>query len=291
MLKYMLPLAATLLSADTAEMRIGADLTVNATVQGLPARLQIDPGGAGVPVMDPEFAARAALKSGMFGSVARVGPVKLSGRSAVIRFDFGQGEFKRRVIWFPAPMAKGFDGLIGPASVPADIVRFDLRPPAPGERETSYPLADFGFSGMGLRIPIGEHNIDVQLSLRRERSIATAATGAAIAEAHGGRMDGATSRAMIELQVERPVRHLSLATPLAVGPFAVDGMMVRVGDFGSAAGIPDADAAAPDPDEIVVTAKQKQKQRLTLDIGRDYLDRCSSIVFDKPAKLVRLRCR
>jgi hypothetical protein len=65
--------------------------------------------------------------------------------------------------------------------------------------------------------------------------------------------------------------------------------MVRTGDFGSAAGIPDGDVAPADPDEIVVTGLRKQKQ-LRLEIGRDYLDRCSSIVFDKARKRVTLAC-
>ena len=39
------------------------------------------------------------------------------------------------------------------------------------------------------------------------------------------------------------------------------------------------------------TGKKKQKNRMMLEIGRDYLSRCSSIVFDKPAKKLTLTCR
>jgi hypothetical protein len=65
---------------------------------------------------------------------------------------------------------------------------------------------------------------------------------------------------------------------------------VRTADFGSASAIADADAPKVDSDEIVVTGQKKQK-RMLLEVGRDYLDRCSSIQFDKKAKTVTLSCR
>jgi hypothetical protein len=40
---------------------------------------------------------------------------------------------------------------------------------------------------------------------------------------------------------------------------------------------------------VVVNAKGRKSPRI-LSIGRDLLDRCSSLVFDKPAKEVRLTC-
>lgn len=96
----------------------------------------------------------------------------------------------------------------------------------------------------------------------------------------------------IRLGVMRPVRPMTLARPLGVGPLALDRIFVRTGDFGSAAAIPDADAPEADPDEIVVTgAKPKGKQRYFLEIGRDALAGCSSILFDKVAKRVVLSCR
>ena len=96
---------------------------------------------------------------------------------------------------------------------------------------------------------------------------------------------------VINLAVARPVRHLGLATPLRIGPLALTDMLVRTGDFGSVAAIADKDAPPADPDEIVVTGEKKQKRRLRLDVGRDYLDRCSSIVFDKQARTLTLSCR
>ncbi len=67
-------------------------------------------------------------------------------------------------------------------------------------------------------------------------------------------------------------------------------LSVRTADTGSTATIADADAPG-DPDEVVVTGKGKHDPKKDwLSIGADQLGRCSSIVFDKPARQVRLSC-
>jgi hypothetical protein len=46
-----------------------------------------------------------------------------------------------------------------------------------------------------------------------------------------------------------------------------------------------------DPADVVVTGKRKKKHRPgTLTLGADQLDRCSSLVFDKARKEIRLTC-
>ncbi len=284
-----LAVAAVSLAADSPERVVGPDRALAATVHGVPARLSVDPGAPSVPVFNPDFAARAGFKAGMFGTMARIGPVIVAGKSAVVRLDLGGGEFKRRVTWFAAPFVADADGTIGPGGLPDPVIRFDLRPPQPGERSVTLPLADFGWSGMGTWVTVGDRPVAVRFSLAQARTLASAAAGAAIAAAQGGGFDRAAERTVIHLAVERPVRHVALATPLRIGPFALAALWVRTQDFGSAAGIHDTNA--PDPDEIVVAAQTKQKQSLLLEIGRDDLDRCSSIRFDKPRQELTLTCR
>ena len=86
---------------------------------------------------------------------------------------------------------------------------------------------------------------------------------------------------------------MALAHPLAVGPLSLARIGVRTAEGGNTAAIPDSSEASPaaDPDEVVVTAKAKHKPRPgTLTLGADALARCSGIVFDKPAKQIRLTC-
>ena len=161
---------------------------------------------------------------------------------------------------------------------------------------TILPMTDGGglFGGGGgsfALVPVGGVPTRVRFNPDNARTLATAGAGVALASANGGRLEGATRTAHIAFGVERPVRLLKLARPLAIGPLTLAALDVRVADYGSAGGIADADAPPPDPDEIVVTAKGKRdRSRDSLTLGRDQLDRCSSIVFDKPAKQVRLSC-
>ena len=49
--------------------------------------------------------------------------------------------------------------------------------------------------------------------------------------------------------------------------------------------------ADDDPDEILVVGEKKSKKReRRIEVGRDQLDRCSSVVFDKPGKRLTLSC-
>ncbi|MEP9358852.1 hypothetical protein [Sphingomonas sp. KR3-1] len=282
--------AMFLLAADDA--RVFADAPVPVTVQGVTAQLRVDPGAPTMPVFNPDFADRAKLDAGPFAIRAGIGPVRVNGRSAVVRLDFGAGEFRRRATWFAAPYAQGADGTIGPGGLPEARIRFDLHPVQPGERSVTLPLTDFGYVGMGTEIKVGDAKVRILFTLARDRTIATAAAGAAIAAAQDGRFAGAGETMPIRLGVMRPVRVMTLGRPLGVGPLALERIFVRTGDFGSAASIPDMTAPEADPDEIVVTgAKKKGKQRSFLEIGRDALAGCSSILFDKPAKTVTLSCR
>ncbi|MEZ0244581.1 MAG: hypothetical protein ACAH11_14495 [Sphingomonas sp.] len=294
---YALAGAALVLmgAKDPVEMTVSGNRTISIVAGGVAARMRIDPGAPTSPVFNPDFAQRAGFRAGWIGFQARIGPVRVNGFTAVIRLDFGPfvpgGEFKRRVGWFGAPYVEDADGAVGPGALSADLVRFVLGPVQPGERTISIPLTDFGRAGMGSTLMAGGEKISVSFNLDRPRSFATASGGASIAASNGGRFDRDPETMPIHLGVVRPVRHMTLGSPLMVGPLSVDGLMVRTGDFGSAASIPEGEVEEGDPDEIVVTGQKKRKGEQRLLIGRDYLDRCSSILFDKSAKTVTLSCR
>ncbi|MBO9714078.1 hypothetical protein [Sphingomonas sp.] len=280
-----------LAAADVPDpLAFGPD-PVTARVQGAEMRLHVLPGAPSMPVINPDAAERAGLKAGPFATRALIGPVRVAGRSAVVRIDLGQGEFKRRATWFEGRMTSDADGTIGPGGIPAPVVRFALRPAAPGERSLSFALADWGYLGMGVEVPAGEDTIRLRFSTTRAQSLATASAAAAIAAVADGRFDGEPRRMPVNLGVERPVRHLALGRAFAAGPVSLTGMMVRTSDFGSTASI-GVQGEEPDPDEIVVTGeKQKGKRRMVVEVGADALAGCSSITFDKPAKRVVFSCR
>lgn len=283
-------------SAPPQERVVGEDPVIAVTIDGAHGRLMIEPGAPAMPMIDAAFAARAGLKPGMVAIGYRIGPALVTGSSAVTRIDYGLGPEKRRVLWTQRPYATGADGAVGPGALPEPVVRFVLRPAVAGERTVALPMVDGGglFGGrIGhfASLIVGGEMLRVRFDLRHRRTMASAGAAASLAEAFGGTLAGETMMTEIAFGVERPVRRMRLATPLAVGPLSIAAIDVRTADFGSAAGIADADAPLPDPDEILVTAKGKRdRKRDRLSLGTDALATCSSIVFDKPAKLIRLTC-
>lgn len=260
---------------------------VAARVGTVPGRMRITPWAPAAPTLNPDFAARVGLNGGWFGFAVKVGPIKVAGKSAVTRLAFGELAIKRRVVWFDRRYEAEADGAVGPGGLPADIVRFELRGPRPGERTAALPLAQSLFQPTYARIDIGGRPLTILFDPQHARTLATAGAGAAIAAAYGGTLTGGTGRAEVAFGIDRPIRTLRLARALAIGPLGIEALSVRISDNGSVSAIADADA---DPDEIVVSAGKKRNRRDVLIVGRDQLDRCSSIEFDKRAKLIRLTC-
>lgn len=289
--RTMMASSAALLLIGAAKpatpMVVSGDGLMTITVGGTQARIRITPWAPAAPTLNPDFASRIGLKGGLFGFAVKVGPVKVSGKSSVTRFDFGTMTFRRRVVWFDRRYEAQGDGAVGPGGMPANVIRFELRAPQPGERTATLPLVQRLFQPTYSRVTIDGREISVLFDPQHVRTLATAGAGSAIAAAYGGQLVGETGKAEVAFGIDRPIRTLKLARSLAIGPLSFDSVAVRIGDGGSVAGIADANA---DPDEVVVTAKGGSKRRDVLIIGRDALARCSSIVFDKPAKVIRLTC-
>jgi hypothetical protein len=290
---YLMPLALLLATGPALPpLTVTGDRTFAASIRGTPMRLRVEPGAASAPVFNMDFAARARLSTSIFGAVIQIGPVELPGWTTTARIDMAGTSFTRRGAWFNRPYISGADAAIGPGGLPMEVIRFQLAAPRPGERTVALPLADFGRAGMGANLVVGDTKIPVRFSLDRDSSVATAAAGAAIADAFSGSFDRPAEKMRLQFGIERPVRHLALARPLALGPLSLDGLMVRTTDFGSTAGIPEAEAEGQDPSEILIIGEKNKSKRLhRLEIGRDQLDRCSSLVFDKRAKTLTLSCR
>lgn len=266
---------------------VRGDGLMNAVVGGKAARIRITPWAPAAPTLNPEFAEAIGLKGGLFGFAVKVGPVRVSGKTSVTRLDFGTMTFRRRVVWFDRRYEVPGDGAMGPGGLPAALIRFELRPAQAGERTATLPLVQRLFQPTYTRVMVAGREVSILFDPQHPRTLATAGAGSAIAQAYGGQLAGATGKAEVAFGIERPIRTLNLARPMMIGPLRFDSVAVRIGDSGSVAGIADADA---DPEEVVVTAKGGAKRRDVLIIGRDALAPCSTIVFDKSAKQIRLSC-
>lgn len=283
-------------SAPPAERVVEADSTVTIAVNGEPLSFRIDPRAPGLPVVSGAVAQRLGLKGGGllgFGVCYAVGRERVCGRTQVSRLAWPDAPpGKRRVGWMSRDYPMAVDGTIGPAGVPEPVVRFVLGPSRPGDRTVSLPMN--GGSGLfgdwmlvGATITVGGKPLVVRFDPHHALSLATAPAAVRLATAQGGTLTDATARQEIAFGIERPLRMMTLAHPLVVGPLSLSTIAVRVTDGAGANTIP---AASADPNEVVVNGGKKQPPG-SMTLGADQLGQCSSLVFDKAAREVRLTCR
>ncbi len=283
------------------ERVVAIDTTLPVMVERAAGRLRIDPGAPGRPVLTPDYAGRTRLRGSDdfprygYRVVYHVGRerVRARTRSVTLTVDGGEPLFLH-AIWASRAFADGADVVMGPGGLAEPVVRFVLRPPIAGERTVAIPIAPaagmFGvWSEMAGQVQVGVLPLNVRFAPYLATSVVTASAAAQLADTLGGRMTERTGTAEIAFGLRRPVRGMVLARPLAIGPLALDAVAVRTADIGSVGGLPTTADAAADPDEIVVVARGKRAPG-SMTLGADYLRRCSSIVFDKPARLIRLTC-
>lgn len=294
----LVALSAVLMGAASPpepELVVAPDGIVPATVNGVPGRLRIDPAVPALPLLSPRWANEAQLRPGPFAFALLVGPQHVDGVTAIGRIGVGDGAEvrRRRIGWTRLPYTDAADGVIGPGGVPQRVIRFVLGPAQPGERTVALTLADEGgmFGGWGhsyALVDLGGAPLRVRFDPHYPRTLATAGAGVRLAQAYDGRVSGDPESLVIAFGIARPVRRLRLGRPLQIGPLALTELGVRTSDFGNAGSIREEQG---DPDEIVVTAdRHRDSDRDRITIGADFLARCSSLVFDKPARQIRLTC-
>lgn len=291
----VLALLATPAGAQSPES--ARSLIVPMTLAERPVRVRIDPAATAQLTCNPNLVKKLGLATEP-GQIDFGGVVKTVLQAwAPVRGGARDGW--QWIVFADRDRRDGAECEIGPDAFADRVLDFPLRPAEPGEREVALPwtpgkdarLADYSFGAL----PLGGEMLRVRFDPRAAESFATAAAARIIAASNGGEMSGARRDVMIAYGVTRPVRELRLATPLSIGPLAIDHLPVRVQDWGSTVRIPEAGKAAePDDDgggEVQVTARTKPRRLYFLRIGRDWLDRCSRLTYDGPRGEIRLSCR
>lgn len=265
---------------------------VTILVDGRETRVEVAPDGSGSPIVNASVAEDLGFKGSMVKGVHMVGPTKVMAQSNLGRVDFGDGEAKkRRVFWFERDWSDISEGRIGPVALPHGIVSYRLGEKEPGEREIALPMEMHERRGAYTMLEIDEVEVPVRFSFDRDETMLAASTGAALAGAFDGAMNSESYLLPIEMGISRPVRPMTFGKPVMLGDLPLREIVVRSQDTGSVGSIPDADLERDrDPNEIVVTGKRRKKARHFVYVGLASLAGCSSLTFDKPAKLIRLSC-
>ncbi len=292
--------ALTLGAGPPAQERVvTGDFVVTARVNGQPARLRIDPGALAMPMLGADLARRAELEGGRLdpGYAFAVGGTQIAGHTAVGAIQLDGPVFARRMGWNERRYQADVDGVLGPGSLREPAVRFQLRATRPGQWTRALPLLGGDTpdeQGPSYAVmPLAGIPLRIRFSPLVARSFLDATTANRIATGYGAKFTGAAAAEVIGFGVARPVRPMTLAHPLAIGPLSLTRVGVRIAEGRDTGAIPDANTPPPpvDPDEVVVTARVDRHPRPgTLTLGADALSRCSAVVFDKAAREVRLTC-
>lgn len=218
------------------------------------------------------------------------GPLLARGRFGMARARIGGGESEKVFAWFENRAVLDADGLISPAELPYSAVTLRLGPARAGERTIALAGRYAPLSGFTWPLAVRGRTLNVKLSVTEPNSIATAAAGAVLAEAHRGGWTGEVRRHHIAIDIMRPVRPLALERPLSVAGMRVRSFLVRIRDHGGDLRLPE--SVSEDPDEILVTAPGSvQAPRFLLVLGQDQLASCSSITYERRAVRLVARCR
>jgi hypothetical protein len=279
------------------ELVLSGDNLINVEIEGRALRLEVRPDAAGAPTVNPAVAQRLGFKPGMFGFIINIGPTKVMADSAVHKIGFGGKPEKQRILWATRDVSTIADGTISPSSLPYKRVTFQLNTTASSERSYRYALDNFGFLGrvgIGTTIAAQDKKMQVIFSLIRDQNLVSAPTGNWLASNYQGAFNGAAMSTVIYYGVERPTRPMALASPLVIGDLALSNVSVRVSDYGDASGIVEQSTAtgptATDDQEIVVTGKNNKDIDLRVTVGKDVLNRCSSLTYNLDKREIRMSC-
>ncbi len=288
----MLLAAAGLRPAGAEELVLegSSNFTVPVLVNNVKLKFKVDPAAAGLVMVNAADARRASLKgSRQRGWRVSIGPVRLTGAGQDVDAVVAGRRQRLQMLWFDRDVASDADGVIGIAELPYDRVVMKLAPPRQGEVQLVFPVTYKREIGLYFPYPVLGKPIPVQFSTRLNKSVATAAAGAQIADRFSGAWAGEPEKTPIMFSVDRPVRPLNLAKPMVLHSLPVDRLFVRIADDRGRFHLPS--EVSEDPDEIIVVGTiARQRPRTNVTFGRDFLSACSSLAFDRQQRTLALSC-
>lgn len=263
------------------------DPTVTVDVAGTPLRLRVGLEHKDVIELNPAAAARLPLPFEP-GFDAQVGRERLSGIAAGAEAAIDGRRFLALVASHGRDCCAGVDGAIGVGLLPYASVLFRRAQPTQSETRT-LAMAISTERGLESAALAASPYVTAQFSLERADSVATAAAGVILARAHGGTRDAGYGRSIAAFGISRPVQTVRFARPVTIAGFSYDALITRTADF---AGRNEFPRPAGEAGDIVVNRKRAPQDAWPVVlIGRDRLDRCDQIRFDRVPLQLSLRCQ
>ena len=281
---------------DEAVFDSQSDFVVETLVRGQSVRLKVDPGAPWYVLLNGSAAKRLGLV-GTRSATFAVGPMRIKGKTRSEKVTFGTVVATRPVIWFKGESVSGADGVVNPANVPHDRVTMRFRAPSSAEKLVELQMRFDKERGLYHELSFGGQIILTRFTLQDELTTATGAAASVIAKRRNGLWEGGNFTYPVRYGIARPVRKMVLGEPLSVNGFPLSQLTVRVSDDRGSYYLPEEQVPAvevdDDDDDVVVTGKKQRifgAPHFWLMIGRDNLNRCSSISYEIGARRLILSC-
>lgn len=268
-------LAQTSITLDAAPVAI-----VDAQINNRPVRVEVDPRMPDMLALSTPAAERLGVRRLPFAQaqVGIEGGASMRGRIARPNIRFGERAVRNMAGIFSVPVSTRADGVIGPASLPYDIVTLRLSADAANHRDIVLPLENPDW--WVVQADVGGHLVRLSFDVANEASIFNRAAARLF--------DGAGAIPAAGELVERPII-LGLSTNMQP-------VTTELTAFGLSLGPTYARTIAPllgalEEDAIVVEG-EGEAQRPSLTFGRAALRQagCSSISVNRRTRQLTLRC-
>jgi len=250
-------------------------------------------------ILNQAPAERAGLKPFPFIGKRTFKNAMIPGGEATFRFNLatitpkGLPPKKVPAVWVSRLIASDADGVLTIGALKADRVDVILRPDAPGSRTIILKKNGTGETGMTTRL--GGEDVDISLELNSPATVVNARAGAALLAAGLVKRANAVGYWRPFPGVALPWQRLTPRDGASLMGLPLRQIGMRVSETEARA----IDAAArgtstdtDDEDTITVSADRKKKRGRApwILIGRDVLDDCSRISFDRAGERWVLTC-
>ena len=245
-------------------------------------------------------ATRAGLKPFPFIGKRIFRNALIPGGEATFRFNLAsitpQGLPAKRVpaVWVSRAIADDADGILTVGALKADRIDIILRDTPPGSQTITLKKKGGGETGMTARL--GDEDVDVSLELNSPTSVMNARAGAALLASGLVRRVNAVGYWRPFPGVALPWQRLEPRAGATLLGLPMRQLGVRVSEAEARridAAAKGTSTATDDEDTITVSADRKRKRGRDpwILIGRDVLDDCSSISFDRAGERWLLTCK
>ncbi len=273
---------------------------IGITVKDAPMRARLALGFDEALLLNLAPAQRVGLKIFPLIGKMKFKNALIPGGEATFRFNIvrvapqGFESARMPTVWVDKKIADDADGILSALALSGDRVTFRLAPAAAGER--LYKLPRQGRNDADMQTRIADEKVRVTLELNAAETILNARAADAMIAAGLVRRVNAVGLWRPFPGVALPIQRLETRAGATLLGMPIINAAVRVTE--AEAKRIDAEAKAgtstaeDDEDAITVTASRQKRGRAPwVLVGRDTLDRCSTVTLDRPAKVWELACR